>query len=66
LELGYSIDEIADQTIAAEKVRSERAESNQAQKWDKVSALSERFGRVLRKALPGTSPNKMTVAANTA
>jgi hypothetical protein len=62
LKLGYSIDEIADRTLEAEKVRSERAESNQAQKWDKVNAISERFGRVLRKALP----NKLSVAANSA
>lgn len=65
LERGYTIDQIADGTIAAEQARQERYQSNTSQKWDKMNEISERFGRVLRKALPGNG-QKMTVAANSA
>lgn len=63
--MGYSIDEIAEATLEAEVSRDARATTNLAQKWDKVNEVSERFGRVFRKALGG-GPAKLTVAANTA
>jgi len=67
LEQGYSIDEIANGTIEAEKARHERHLSNTSQKWDKMNEMTERFGRVLRRALPvAGNGQKMTVAANTA
>ena len=66
LEMGYSIDEIADATIDAEKSKHERINTNAAQKWDKVNEVSERFGRVFRKALGAGPPKKISMAANTA
>jgi hypothetical protein len=67
LERGYSLDEIAEGTIQGDKARSERYSSIAAQNWDKVNALSERFGRVLRKALPTVGGlKKHTTAATTA
>jgi hypothetical protein len=47
LTRGYSIEEIAEATIQADKARQELSASISGQKWDKVNALSERFGRVL-------------------
>ena len=69
LKQGYSIDQIADCTIQAERIRTERAESISSQKWDKVNEISEGFVRVLRKAIPGSGgvgPKKLIVVANSA
>ena len=66
MERGYSIHEIADGTLETEKARQERSLTNSSQKWDKVNEMSERFGRVLRKAMPVGGAKKVTVAANTA
>ena len=69
LKQGYSIDDIANCTIEAERIRCERAESISSQKWDKVNEISEGFVRVLRKAIPGAGvggPKKVTVVANSA
>ncbi len=66
MEQGYSINEIADGTMEVEKARQERHLTNSTQKWDKVNEISERFGRVIRKAMPSAGAKKLTVVANTA
>lgn len=67
LQEGYTIEHLAEATINAERSRLERHQSNTAQKWDKVNEISERFGRVLRKAMGSGGPGvKTTVAANSA
>jgi len=66
MERGYSINEIADGTMEADRARQERHITNSTQKWDKVNEMSERFGRVLRKAMLSGGAKKLTVVANTA
>jgi len=69
LKRGYSIDEIAEATLQADKARQELSASISGQKWDKVNALSERFGRVLflgRNIGGAGGPKKNTTAAVTA
>lgn len=66
MERGYSINEIANGTLEADRARQDRQLTNSTQKWDKVNEMSERFGRVLRKAVPSAGAKKMTIVANTA
>ena len=68
LKRGFSIEEIAEATIQADKARQELSASISGQKWDKVNALSERFGRVLflrHKAAAAASTTSTTSTTST-
>lgn len=73
MKRGYSLESIASATMAADVITRERLHSANKQSWDRVNEVSERFGRVLKKALMGNKnsaklqPLQATiVVANTA
>lgn len=52
--------------MEADAITRERLQSANKQNWDRVNEVSERFGRVLKKALGKKIPTQATVAAYTA
>jgi hypothetical protein len=69
LKQGYSLESIANATMEADTITKERLNSANKQNWDRVSEVSERFGRVLKKALGKnykSIPSQATVVANSA
>ena len=65
LSQGYSLEAIANATLEADTISKERITSANKQHLDRINEVSERFGRVIRKAL-GAKPAQSTVAANSA
>ena len=66
---GYSLESIANATLEADNISKERILSANKQHLDKINEVSERFGRVIKKALfiPNKKPLvQSTVAANSA
>jgi hypothetical protein len=69
LKQGYSLESIASATMQADTITKERLNSANKQNWDRVNEVSERFGRVLKKALGKNYkgiPAQATVVANSA
>lgn len=66
LKQGYSLESIANATMQADTITRERLNSANKQSWDRVNAVGERFGRVLKKALGKKIPTQTTVVAYTA
>lgn len=62
LSQGYSLEAIATATLEADEINQGRMTSASNQNWDKVNEVSERFGRVFKKAMG----KKQQVVANTA
>eukprot|EP00980_Cylindrotheca_fusiformis_P005214 scaffold1118_cov135-Cylindrotheca_fusiformis.AAC.12 len=62
LSKGYSLEAIATATLEADEINKGRMVSASKQSWDKVNEVSERFGRVFKKAMG----KKQQVVANTA
>jgi hypothetical protein len=62
LSKGYSLEAIATAALEADEINRGRMTSASKQNWDKVNEVSERFGRVVKKALS----KKQQVVANTA
>jgi hypothetical protein len=64
LQSGYSLESIATATLEADSISRDRLNSASNQNWDKVSEVSERFGRLFSKALRRKSvAQQSTVAA---
>jgi hypothetical protein len=63
---GYSLESIGNATMEADAISRERMASANKQHMDRISEVSERFGRVLKKALGMTLPTQTTVASSSA
>ena len=61
LNLGYSLQDIANATLEAHNISMERAKNCKETNWEKVSDVSERFTRLFTKKK--TVPRKSTVVA---
>jgi hypothetical protein len=67
LKRGYSLESIANATLQADTISQGRMASANKQNWERMSEVSERFGRYIKKAFVKKSlPAQATVAANSA